>query len=270
MTETEWLNGWGYGRMYDVIRSQATTRQVRLYMVACCRLKAAHFFDSRILRALETAEWCADDSQAEAVANAVWDELVTWPRPRLPQTGREGELAQALTGAWQLLDEWWDGEHYSNSRHAIAHAAYLCLRDHPLEVLTGGEGNAAEYCARAIDSAESLLLGVKSEEVEQDSQETEVEIRKAIANLLRDIFGNPFQSVSFNPAWRTPTVQSLATAAYEERSLPAGTLDADRLAVLADALEEAGCDNDDILAHLRGPGPHVRGCWVVDLLLEKE
>ena len=47
-------------------------------------------------------------------------------------------------------------------------------------------------------------------------------------------------------------------------------LDPDRLAVLADALEEAGCDNADLLSHLRGPGPHVRGCWALDLLLGKE
>jgi hypothetical protein len=85
--------------------------------------------------------------------------------------------------------------------------------------------------------------------------------------LVRDIFGNPFRPITPEPAWRTPAVVSLATAAYEERLLPAGTLDADRLAVLADALEEAGCDNADILSHLRGPGPHVRGCWVVDQLL---
>jgi hypothetical protein len=61
----------------------------------------------------------------------------------------------------------------------------------------------------------------------------------------------------------------MAQTAYDERILPAGTLDPDRLAVLADALEDAGCDNADILSHLRGPGPHVRGCWVVDLLLGK-
>ena len=52
--------------------------------------------------------------------------------------------------------------------------------------------------------------------------------------------------------------------------MPAGTLDNTRLAVLADALEEAGCTEADILGHLRGPGPHVRGCWVVDLILGKE
>jgi hypothetical protein len=64
-------------------------------------------------------------------------------------------------------------------------------------------------------------------------------------------------------------VVRLAQAAYEERQMPAGTLDNTRLAVLADALEEAGCDNADILAHCRSGGEHVRGCWVVDLILGK-
>jgi hypothetical protein len=63
---------------------------------------------------------------------------------------------------------------------------------------------------------------------------------------------------------------ALAQAAYDQRELPAGTLDPTRLAVLADALEEAGCDQADLLSHLRDPGPHVRGCWVIDLLLGKE
>jgi hypothetical protein len=90
------------------------------------------------------------------------------------------------------------------------------------------------------------------------------------ADLLRDLFGNPFCPVAVSPSWQTPQVVALAQAAYEERELPAGTLDTTRLAVLADALEEAGCDQADLLAHLRGPGPHVRGCWALDLLLGKE
>ena len=94
--------------------------------------------------------------------------------------------------------------------------------------------------------------------------------RNQHARLVRDIFGNPFRPVPLNPAWRTPTVTAVATAAYEERHLPAGTLAPERLAVLADALEDVGCDSADILSHLRGSGPHVRGCWVVDLLLGKE
>ena len=79
--------------------------------------------------------------------------------------------------------------------------------------------------------------------------------------LLRDIIGNPFRPVTLDAAWRTPQVAALAQAAYDQRELPAGTLDGARLAVLADALEEAGCDQADLLGHLRGPGPHVRGCW---------
>jgi hypothetical protein len=70
MTEAEWLGGWSYRRMYDLVRDRATTRQVRLLMVACCRLKADEFPDPRIALALEAAERCADDPEAEAAANA--------------------------------------------------------------------------------------------------------------------------------------------------------------------------------------------------------
>ena len=91
------------------------------------------------------------------------------------------------------------------------------------------------------------------------------------AALLRDIFGNPFRpSPPLPPAvlgWSDGTVRRLAQAAYEERLLPAGTLDAGRLGILADALLDAGCDDEGLLAHLRSNGPHVRGCWALDLIL---
>ena len=99
----------------------------------------------------------------------------------------------------------------------------------------------------------------------EDQEELRVRCR-----LLRCILGNPFRPITINSAWLNPTVTTLATAAYEERILPSGELDHARLAVLSDALEEAGCDDADILAHLRSPGPHVRGCWAVDLILGKE
>jgi hypothetical protein len=98
--------------------------------------------------------------------------------------------------------------------------------------------------------------------------------RKAQAVLLRCVIGNPFHLVpTIEPsllAWNDGIVKRLAEAAYEERQLPAGTLDQARLGVLADALEEAGCIDEELLGHLRGPGPHVRGCFVLDLLLNKE
>ncbi len=81
--------------------------------------------------------------------------------------------------------------------------------------------------------------------------------------MLRDIFGNPFRPVSFSPSWRTSTAISLAAQMYESRDFSA-------MPILADALQDAGCDSADVLSHCRGPGPHVRGCWVVDRVLGKE
>jgi hypothetical protein len=266
MTEGEWLNGWYYRRMYDVVRNRATTRQVRLYMAACCRLlKAAEFFDPRIARAVEIAERCADDAQAEATANAVGNELATNLSPHLPQTGREGEIAQAIRDAWRLLDECWDGggDYYRSARQALAHAAYMSLRCYPHDVFTGGRGDAAEYCARAIDAAALLLSGVKQVAIDWDGPERVSEIRRAIANLLRDIFGNPFRPVEFDPSWRTLPVLALAQAVYDTRRF-------EDMPVLADALEEAGCANEPLLTHCRQPGEHVRGCWALDGILGKE
>jgi hypothetical protein len=81
--------------------------------------------------------------------------------------------------------------------------------------------------------------------------------------FLRDIFGNPFRAVAFSPEWRTDTAVALAHQMYESRDFSA-------MPILADALQDAGCDSTDTLDHCRGPGPHVRGCWVVDRVLENE
>jgi hypothetical protein len=85
----------------------------------------------------------------------------------------------------------------------------------------------------------------------------------AQVSFLRDIFGNPFRPVAFPPAWRTEAAVLLAAQMYEWRNFS-------DMPILADRLQDGGCDNDDILDHCRGPGPHVRGCWVVDLVLGKE
>jgi hypothetical protein len=123
--------------------------------------------------------------------------------------------------------------------------------------------------------------------------------RSMLAHLLRDIVGSPFRPVMIRSEcdsccghgnhgpddedacpdcggtgsddcdWLTPTVLTIGQAAYDHRDEQTGHLDPVCLAILADALEEAGCDGC-ILAHLRGPGPHVRGCWAIDLLTGRE
>jgi hypothetical protein len=78
--------------------------------------------------------------------------------------------------------------------------------------------------------------------------------------ILRELF--PFRPATFDPSWLTSTVTALAEQMYDSR-------DFTPMPILADALQDAGCTNDDVLNHCCGPGPHVRGCWVVDLVLGK-
>ncbi len=113
--------------------------------------------------------------------------------------------------------------------------------------------NAVAEWGQTVFAAECAADAVPDKTAEQTVQ----------SHLLRDIFGNPFRPVVFAPAWRSEPVSALATGIYADRAF-------DRMPVLADALEEAGCDDTDILTHCRGPGPHVKGCWVVDLILGKE
>ncbi len=85
---------------------------------------------------------------------------------------------------------------------------------------------------------------------------------EAVADLVRCVIGNPFRPVAFLPEWCTPTALGLAERMYDSREFSA-------MPILADALEDAGCDAEAILTHCRGPGPHARGCWCVEACLGK-
>src|SRR5262249_39746048 len=113
---------------------------------------------------------------------------------------------------------------------------------------------------KVVNAASQAVSGVEALEGRSDG------LRTRLCEIIRDIFGNPFRPSTLNPTVLTcngGTVPKLAQAIYDGRTF-------DQLPILADALEEAGCINPDILAHCRQPGVHVRGCWVVDLLLGKE
>jgi hypothetical protein len=89
------------------------------------------------------------------------------------------------------------------------------------------------------------------------------QVQQTQCSLFRDIVCNPFRPVAVALhwlQWNDGTVLKLTQAIYDERAF-------DRLPILADALEEAGCTEANILTHCRGPRPHARGCWVIDLLL---
>jgi hypothetical protein len=94
-------------------------------------------------------------------------------------------------------------------------------------------------------------------------REIEAAEHAAVAAILRDIFGNPFRPTEVDPRWLTSSVVDLARAIDAEQA-------GERMPILADALMDAGCDSDAIIAHCRNDGPHVRGCWVVGLILAKD
>jgi len=189
------------------------------------------------------------------------------------------QFADGLTTLLQLkaaekeagsLPKKWDGENWSqhNARiEAPATAALIGWRTDKISVASTAlvASMTADACVTAVtgDIADWHGGGGTWEDriYAGWSAAGLVERREQVV-LLRDIFGNPFRPATINLIWRTPTVKQLAEAIYE-------TKDFSRLPILADALEDAGCNNQDILNHCRQPGVHARGCWCLDLLLGK-
>jgi hypothetical protein len=122
-----------------------------------------------------------------------------------------------------------------------------------------GDGSYPSGYAREV--ANQMLVALGNEITSDASYEAEC---NSLSNLLRCIFGPvPFRPVPLNLAWLSLNVRKLAAAIYEERAF-------ERLPILADALEDAGCNIQDILEHCRQPDEHVRGCWCLDLILGKD
>jgi hypothetical protein len=126
-------------------------------------------------------------------------------------------------------------------------------RQHPPDKLWRASIMAAFTVGKGAGEAEGLIRWAEGNPVDGVTQ----------SRLLCDIFGNFFRPITLNPLhWLTPKVVALAQTIYVDRVF-------DRLPILAVGLEEAGCTDQAILDHCRGPGPHIRGCWVVDLILGK-
>jgi hypothetical protein len=141
--------------------------------------------------------------------------------------------------------------------NAWEYADHLVHNDEAYACLHGDAVQATDVPAWAADSPlQPLRVVIAAQRAVGPSE------GKTHVDLLRCIFANPFRPITFNSAWRTSTVLALATGIYEEKAF-------DRMPILANALQDAGCDSADILDHCRGPGPHVKGCFVVDLILSK-
>jgi hypothetical protein len=235
--EVAWLSCDDVTPMLEFLRGKTSERKLRLFAAACVRSHWELLVDPRSRAAVELSERVADG------------------------TSPPEELAAAYRAAWAVVPLLPD-------RMALVSAARAAGRTVQRDAYEAGCYTAKEIVALHTELAEE---GASSEaEGERLHWVGKASGEGRLVGLLREICGPlPFRPVALDHhwmAWNGGTVVKLAQSAYVERRLPGGTLEPGRLAILADALEEAGCTDAEILGHLRGPGPHYRGCHVVDLL----
>jgi hypothetical protein len=244
MTEAEWLAATDPQPMlvFLRIRGKASPRKLRLFAYACCRRVWHLMTDRRSRGAVEALGEFADGL-------ARWEDM---------NAAQEAAIRARDESAWPACP------------NAAAAAACACGGVAPDDSVS--RALAADAAGRAAgDAAHNAALArgweaAVAENLGAAERWARTAEAKAQANLLRCLFPYPFRPPPIlSPAvlaWDGGTVPKLAQAIYEERAF-------DRLPVLADALEDAGCTDAGILGHCRSGGEHVRGCWVVDLVLGK-
>ena len=154
-----------------------------------------------------------------------------------------------------------EAQHAATSPVITLHTATGTVDVSPGSVVSYAASTGTHFSPRGT----AFFAAMFAEEVTDKRTAFDAE-RKEQASVFRDLIGNPFRPVAINPAWlawHDGTVRRIARSIYDERAF-------DRMPILADALTDAECDNADILNHCRSVGQHVRGCWVIDLLLGKE
>jgi hypothetical protein len=239
MTADEWQASDDAMKMLNSVRGRASPRKLRLFQVACVRRIWPYVTDPASRALVELVERADDGQLPEAAFLAVPYDWLTddggGPGPAerhaFMVAGHVGySLVSPLHGSPFPPDDW---------RDAVA---------------------AASGAATVVAQAAGLPRGDERLPAYRTLQAQEA---AAQAGLVRDLFGNPFRPVAADARWRTTDTVGLATGIYDERAF-------DRLPVLADALMDAGCADEQVLGHCRSEEPHVRGCWLVDLVLRKE
>jgi hypothetical protein len=257
MNEHDWLTCSDPSTMLKHLTSMGPLRmrKLRLFAIACARrVEYLLTEDDEIGRqALQVAEEMVD-GQADPAEIARLQERTRW------HSTSKGDI-NTYTSA-------------QCARYNVVQAAYNTLQDdsgpdynRPSRAncpRMGGDwlyepSDLMEVMTHAILAAHAAA-GDEGDWYTAESMKAE---RGHQAVLLRGVFGNPFRPVSLDPSWLTSDVGGLARGIDAERAF-------DRMPILADALEDAGCDNADVLEHIRGPGPHIRGCWVLDLVLGRQ
>jgi hypothetical protein len=236
VTEAEWQACDDPQPMLECLHGKASDRKLRLFACACARRVPNQIINLRIQGTIEVAERYADGAASAVELTASRNAAPPLPPGEYLSTA-DSPAPHNLIGRWVAS--------------SVAWAA----------------GDVGEAAMSAVKSAASVACEAAAygAATSTDKDVARVVERKAQAGLLRCVIGPRILPVN-GPTWLNwngGAVVNLAATIYEAR-------DFDRLPLLADALEDAGCGEAEMLGHLREPGPHVRGCWAVDLILSKD
>jgi hypothetical protein len=248
MTESTWLRLQHPAPLVKFVATRASERKLRLYLCAGCRSLWNLLYDPVSQKAVETAERYAD---GEASLRELWGANY-WAE--CPTFGCD------FNGMWrQYPGPDTEPGTVPERIHRLVELGVLAADG--LGALN--EVIDSSLCARVSSAAEYVYCSSCSRLRLHRFHYRGMQPPDWPGRWLVDcVFGNPFRPVTADPVWLTSDVVALARGVYAERAF-------DRLPILADAIQDAGCDDANILTHCRGPGPHVRGCWVVDLVLGK-
>ena len=270
MTEQQWRASTDARRMLSALPDTVSARQQRLFAAACCRRVWELLTDERSRRAVEVAERHADglaDLQELAAARAA-ARTAAQARPLWERTLADTAALRARQAAAWAASEWPARAAGAAARAAaLAEAAATRLSTRTRLVSAWGTSlaNVPPDLAPATWKALSLPAWWVIQAEETEARRTQA-VRAATerrhqSNLLREIVGNPFRPSDYDATCLSPACRVIARAVHEDGSF-------DQLPILADALEEADCRDAELLAHLRSAGPHVRGCWALDVVLQ--
>jgi hypothetical protein len=232
MTEVERLVATEPKPMLQYLTGKASDRKLRLFSVACCYRMIEEMRVNRACQKLiEVVERFADGG---ATVKDIEDAF--------------NDLAQCGDGSWISACYWLGGSETFAGASWVSEAFDVHRAQQVAGFATHGLAELLLRNASEIERSHAIKRIRAAESRDQ-------------TDLISDIF--PFRPITLSPSWLTSTVLALANGIYSEKAF-------DRMPILADALQDAGCDNAEILDHCRGTGEHVRGCWLVDLLLGRQ
>jgi hypothetical protein len=300
MTEAEWLTCSDPAPILDLLVTQVSVRKLRLFGAACCRRAEVASRGALAGRGIDLAERLADGLKiAEDLTRLRSDLLYEGFSSNDGFSRKRAYMARwhhalAVFNALQDADRFRAGErrpvfdtHVQEHHDDVLHFALSAARtdagpggnpvfDRPdicrpdLTRVWAEAARAVAYHQRPVDRPDVTVVDMlTASEAHRrwydwgSALEADFRIEAEQQTILaRDIFVAPFRSVTVDPAWLTSTVVALAEGIYTDCAF-------DRLPILADALEEAGCGDHGVLSHCREGGQHVRGCWLVDMVLKK-